>query len=154
MRSWSPIWTASWTRRRARIERRLSADGECRSRLQRLQQTWDLLDFLPRASIEEKFAQSTVEMVAIAAASEVEDVEARSSRKRPFRWGALVVGVAAAAWFGYLLVADLTYRSSERLLKDLPVIEDVDLYRNTVSIEFLRELDREGLFAEEVEDAL
>ena len=37
------------------------------------------------------------------------------------------------------------------LLRDLPVIENFDLYHQADDVEFLRQLDRAGLFAEEGE---
>ncbi len=43
---------------------------------------------------------------------------------------------------------------NEQLVRDLPVIEDIELYRVGESVEYMRQLDQSGLFDEEVEDAL
>jgi hypothetical protein len=40
-------------------------------------------------------------------------------------------------------------RENRRLLRDLPVIERLDEYRYADSVEFLRTLEREGLFTED-----
>jgi hypothetical protein len=113
-----------------------------------------MLDLLPRKTVSEKFAQSTVEMVATSAAEEVESSRAQWDRRRPIR-AFVIGGVAAAALLaGYLLVSQFASRENDRLVEDLPVIENFELYRHTGSLEFLRQLDEEGLFAEEVDDAL
>jgi hypothetical protein len=39
------------------------------------------------------------------------------------------------------------------LLRDLPVIENFELYNQADDVEFLRQLDKTGLFAEEGEHA-
>jgi hypothetical protein len=47
------------------------------------------------------------------------------------------------------------YRLDEpnrELVRDLPVIERIDDYRNIDSMEFLQSLQSEGLFAAEVDD--
>jgi anti-sigma factor RsiW len=137
-----------------RVERRLADDAEYRARLNALQRAWDLLDNLPRASVDESFTQSTVKLVAVNA-----EEEARKNKSKSKVWQGVVgiVGAAAAvaaAWGGYVWVMGNLSRPNEELVQDLPIIENVDLYRHAQSIEFLHDLDREGLFAQEVEDAL
>jgi hypothetical protein len=41
-----------------------------------------------------------------------------------------------------------------QLVRDRPVIENVDIYRYAENIEFLRMLEREGLFADGEDDDL
>jgi anti-sigma factor RsiW len=135
------------------VERRLSQDADYRQRLRQLQQSWDLLDRLPKADIDPSFTQSTVALIAARAADDVDVVEAgRSKRRKILRWiGA--GGVAAAFLVGYALVYSVAERHNRRLLRDLPVIERIDEYRYAESLEFLQMLDREGLFVEEdIED--
>ncbi len=131
------------------VERRLSQDAEYRLRLRQLQQSWDLLDRLPKADVDASFTQSTVAMIALKAADDVEVVDAgRFKRRKIFQWlGA--GGVAAAFLVGYALVYSVAQRHNSRLLRDLPVIENIDEYRYAESLEFLRMLDREGLFVED-----
>jgi hypothetical protein len=53
-----------------------------------------------------------------------------------------------------VIVGHLAWPSpNDQVLKDLPVLEQLDLLRNADSIEFLRELDRQGMFPEEGEHA-
>ena len=61
---------------------------------------------------------------------------------------AAVALIAAIA--GYLIVDPLVTADNRELLKDLPVIENYDLYLHADSIEFLLELEKQGLFTEEL----
>jgi anti-sigma factor RsiW len=131
-----------------RVERRLSQDPKYRRQLRALQQSWDLLDHLPRADVDESFTESTIAMVALRASDERQQTQTSATRR--FR---LVMGGAAAcaalafasAFAATRWWADMQDR---QLLSDLPVIENLDEYRYAESIEFLRLLEREGLFSE------
>jgi anti-sigma factor RsiW len=133
----------------AAVERRLVEDEAYRRKLLELQKTWDLLDQLPRASVGEKFTQTTVELVAQKAAA---DAQQSTSRRHTARWlirgGSLAAAVVAGV-LGFVLVQKVTSRANEQLVRDLPVIESVDAYRYAESIEFLKQLDSSGLFVSE-----
>jgi anti-sigma factor RsiW len=137
------------------VERRLSQDAGYRQRLHQLQQSWDLLEHLPNAQVDPLFTQSTVAMVAVQATNDVDQLRATRSRLRVLATiggglaatVAFVLSYAGTSWYGG--------RDNRRLLHDLPVIQKLDEYRYAETIEFLRMLDREGLFAEdEVSDVL
>src|SRR5215470_17672255 len=68
------------------IEDLLSRDGTARSRLNELASSWDMLDQLPRATVDELFTRTTVEMVALDAEGEIAKrvVDAPARRKRRF----------------------------------------------------------------------
>ena len=53
--------------------------------------------------------------------------------------------MALAAVTGFAVTNRLIPDPSEELLRNLPVIEKLDLYSNAESIEFLRELDKRGV---------
>ena len=50
-----------------RVERRLASDAEYRRRLTELEQAWTALEALPSTVVDEDFARTTIEMVAVAA---------------------------------------------------------------------------------------
>jgi anti-sigma factor RsiW len=133
-----------------RLEQLLASDPQVRQRLQDLEQTWQLLDHLERCDVDEGFTRSTLEMVAVAAEEEVRQIESRS--RRLGRWLLGTGGLAAAAAAGFLAVVLLRPDPNRRLLEDLPVLENFDEYRQVDDIDFLRELDRQGLFAQEQHD--
>ncbi len=131
------------------VERRLMDDAAYRQRLQQLQQTWDLLDELPRANRDESFTRSTVEFVALKAQEDMKETRALlqpgNRRTLVIRWLIILV----AALLGWLL-GDWYYgREHRALLDDLEVIAEYEQYRLTEDFEFLEKLEASGVFDEE-----
>ena len=129
------------------LELKLAEDAWSRDRLRHLQQTWDLLDHLPNAQTDRSFTRTTVEMVATKASEDVGAQQRAMERRARLRWvygGALAAATLAV---GYLACWLLWTARVDRQVRDLPVVENLDLYRNAESIDFLRELDSRGLFA-------
>ena len=131
------------------VERRLAADAGYRQRLNRLQQSWDLLEHLPQAHVDQGFTQSTVAMVVVKATDDVEQLSSARSRLRRYAWAGGLVAATLAFLIGYAGTFRLNDRNNRRLLRDLPVIRNMDAYRYVETVDFLRMLDREGLFVEE-----
>ena len=52
---------------------------------------------------------------------------------------------------GLLLGHWLWPSPNEQLVHDLPMLEDFDLYRSAENIDFLRLLDKEGVFADDTD---
>jgi anti-sigma factor RsiW len=136
----------------ARVVRRLSEDAAYRSRLGQLQQAWDLLDNLRGAEADDEFTASTVAMVAVHAEQESKSQQVRIVRQRSFAWLALVGVVLLSMACGYAVLYRRMTRSDRDLVRDLKVIEHVDEYRNIDDVSFLKALERENLFAAEVDD--
>ena len=136
-----------------RMEHRLASEETVRRRLQQLAQSWDLLDQLPRTTVDENFTRSTVEIVALAAEEELGQQAGAEPRRRWLRWLLTAVGAVAACWIGFVVVTHLRPDPNERLLRDLPVIENQEVLKEAGDIDFLRTLDKEGLFPEESGDA-
>jgi anti-sigma factor RsiW len=135
-----------------KLEARLAAEEPVRQRLKQLAQSWDLLDQLPRTNVDDKFARTTVQTVTLAIAQQVQDDESTEPARRRWRWitsAALVIGCGVA---GFLLIGGIYGQPNERLLRDLPVIENVELYRQAGDLDFLHKLQDEGLFVEEPSD--
>jgi hypothetical protein len=128
------------------VERRLAEHVEYRRELQQLQRAWDMLDELPRAEVGESFTQTTVEMVALSAARELTEVKGRSRRLDRVLWGAAGAGIVITALTSYLVFSAFFSRPNTQLKRDLPVIENIELYQIADSVEFLRQLEDTGLF--------
>jgi hypothetical protein len=131
------------------VEERLARDPEFRTQLYRLQHAWDLLDKLPRATVDDSFAKTTMELVAVAAEQEARTQALEIPRRR--RRGAFlgVTCVAAAALAGLLFGLRPWSNANWQLLRDLPVLEDFDLYRQADSLEFIRQLQTSKFFDDE-----
>jgi len=130
-----------------RVEQLLASDPQARDELVRLQRAWELLDRLPPSEVEASFTQTTVDMIAVAAADTAEPMPAASLPWR--RWLLAGGGLVAAGLLGFVSVAALRPDPNAALLEDLPVIENLEIYRQADSIEFLRALKQENLFPPE-----
>lgn len=135
-----------------RVERRMAEDPRYNARLNQLQRAWDLLDTLQRTEADDQFMHSTVAMVAVQAAEDAQSQQMRSVRTKSMAWTALVAVLAVSAFAAYAAFQRRLDRPNRQLLRDLPVIERVDEYRNIDSLDFLRQLSQENLFALEVDD--
>ncbi|NQU22234.1 MAG: hypothetical protein HQ567_13200 [Candidatus Nealsonbacteria bacterium] len=131
------------------IEDLLACDPEIRGRLQRLDRTWELLDRLDRPPSADRFTQTTLEMVAVEAEEELDRLQAEAPRRRRRRWLLVGCGLLIAGLTGYAVAAMLLPDPNRDLIRDLPVLENFDQYRRIDSVEFLRELHTEGVFAEQ-----
>ena len=136
-----------------RIEDLLGSDPEVRRKLQALDRTWELLGELDGTPVAEKFTQSTLEMVTVAAAEDVRQGRSGASRRRLRQSVLAGGGLLAAGLAGFLTVAMLRPDPDRQLILDLPILENLDHYGQIDDVEFLRGLRREGLFAGEVAGA-
>ena len=93
-------WSIGWLRKRP-----------VRRRLQQLAQSWDLLDQLPRTTVDEKFTRSTVEIVALAAEKELGQRATAEPRRRWLRWLLTAVAAVAACLIGFFVVGPSAARS-------------------------------------------
>jgi hypothetical protein len=115
-----------------RVENQLASDPRLRRRLNDLRVAWDLLEDLPPAEPNPKFAQSTIEMVAMSAASLSEE---KASPRGRWRWAAALLALLPLMFgTGYALVR-AAQRLSERqtleivhVLADWDALEDVGTY--------------------------
>jgi anti-sigma factor RsiW len=131
------------------VEQRLAEDAALRLRLRQLQRSWDLLDALPESPVDEAFTNQTLATIAVTAQQDLQ-VQQESRRRHSRRWlWAAAAAILLAFLAGYGTVRLRQQRIERRLVRDLPVIEQMDEYRYADSVEFLMLLDQAGLFAEE-----
>jgi lysophospholipase L1-like esterase len=123
-----------------KVERLLADDPRVRVELSRLDQTWELLDRLPRAQLDPIFTRSTVEMIAVSAADEVEQQRAAEPLRRRRRWWLASGGVLLAALAGLWSGEKLASYPNQRLLDDVSVLTNLEAYRQTADLAFLRDL--------------
>jgi len=134
------------------IERRLAEEPAYRARLTRLQQAWDLLDNLGRTEADEDFTHSTVAMVSVKASEDSTAGHDLARRRKQLAWAGLGALALVAAVAAFVVVDNRLNSENRALVRDLPVIERVDEYSNIENVDFLKQLQKEGLFAAEVYD--
>lgn len=137
----------------ARVERRLAEDETYRQQLQQLQQSWDMLDVLERPEPSESFTRDTVEMVALKTKEDLTRKKSQQSGKRMLVVSGSALAAALSLTLGFVLIRSAISRPNQKLVRDLPVIEKLDEYQSVDSVEFLKSLQGEGLFGEEINDA-
>ncbi|MBN2474501.1 MAG: hypothetical protein JXB62_07825 [Pirellulales bacterium] len=134
-----------------RIEELLSNNPQLRQTLQQLDHTWELLDELDTQEVAENFTQTTLEMVAVAAADDVRQSLAEAPRRRRRRWALVGGSLLAAGLVGFLAVIFLlpNRNPNRQLVEDLPLLLEVEQYRQIDDFHLLQMLREEGLFVEE-----
>jgi hypothetical protein len=132
-----------------RLEERLANDESARERLRALATSWNLLDHLPRAALDEAFTRTTVELLVAEARQEIAAEQAALPLRKRRRWIAAAVAGLAAAMIGFIAVFVAWPNENENLLRDLPVVRNLERYEvlpRSDGIEFLRQLENEELF--------
>ncbi len=131
-----------------RVEERLARDSAYQAELQRLERAWGLLDRLPRATVNDSFTQTTIEMVAVAASREADAVQTALPRRRRQQQITGIASVLAALVVGFGIGHWMWPNPNQELLQDLPVLQNFERYYQVDNIDFLRLLEEQNLFAE------
>jgi len=137
-----------------KVERELAGNQTYREELRHLQQSWDLLDELPMLDADDTFAQTTLEMVVAAARDEIHAEAKAESKKKPLLWFAGAAVVLSGFLLGFAIIREVGSWENNELVRDLPMLEQVDSYRYVEDVEFLEKLDASELFSDEVDAEL
>lgn len=128
------------------VDQRLATDPSLRRALQKLENSWEALDTLPRTDLDDGFTKTTVEMVAVEADQEVTRQLAALPNRRRFWWLATAAATVIAASIGFMSIRVTREDPDEELVRDLAVLENLEVYRDIGNVEFLRKLEKSGLF--------
>src|SRR5947207_5869847 len=104
-----------------KLEEILAGNESTRKRLNQLANSWDLLDQLPRATVDDLFTRTTVEMVALDAEDEIARKAAGGPAKRWIRWLSATVAIGCAAVAGFVIVELTLPDQNDVLLENLPI---------------------------------
>ena len=139
------------------IEQMLAVSQVARHDVELLSRTWDLLNFLPRATVSGEFTQKTMSMAKLETAPPSLVAQWKETLVPTARRGAILTGWAGALVFaaiiGFRITRDWIPNDAELLAKDGPIIENLDAYTEVDSIEFLKELRRSGTFNDDSQPA-
>lgn len=137
---------------RRALSTKITQSVTARREIETLQRTWDLLDYLPRPEASEDFATRTL-TIALDPGTRGEKVSAIAGRAKVLLARvAVLLGVATATLAtGYAAARWIWPDPSSRLVRDLPIAEHLDEYREVGSFDFLRLLENSPAFAEDAE---
>lgn len=123
-----------------RVESRLATDDDYRQQLHELDRAWEALDALPENTVDDGFARTTIELACVAAEADLTEhtaVAHAMKRDRTRRW--LAAGVAAIV-VGFIAGQALIPNHNEKLVNDLPTIQQQNVLQYVEDVEFLRRL--------------
>ncbi len=134
-----------------RLEDRLSGDESLREELRRLERAWDMLAMLPRTEANPSLTKSTVEMLALESEAQFHRQADRRVQRRRIMWGVAAAMLFTASLLGTILAGAIWPDPDAPLLRDLPVVQQSERYREADNIEFLRLLRERGFFVNDDE---
>lgn len=132
------------------VEQRLQDDPSYLAQMQKLQQSWDLLDVLPPTQGYDGFVKTTMELA-------VRDSD-RDFKKKSWLGKGLITKLAmflvlpgAVFASGYAVTHQRITSPYRQLIRELPLIENHDRYsKMSFEIDFLTQLNEASLFTREV----
>lgn len=137
------------------IEQKLTRSEVARREVDILARTWDMLGLLPRVNVSGEFSRKTM-----AFARQAEEPQLLDRSKLWLKYGQRVAYAAAwgtaiclAAYGGFQVTSRLIPDESRLLVEELPIIENLDNYKEIGEVEFLQQLRTSRVFQEEATDA-
>lgn len=131
------------------IDHIISRSEVARHEVEALARTWELLDVLPVVRASEDFTNKTMTNLKV-----MEQPYLLSEQwwyVYATRIGAAsgwVLAMLVSGWIGFQLARSWIPNPNDALLEDLPVIQNLDQYRDAGDMEFLKQLKQSGLFDE------
>jgi anti-sigma factor RsiW len=137
---------------RRTLSTKITQSVTARREIESLQRTWELLDYLPRPEAADDFATRTM-TVALDQGGRGAKASAIVGRARVIAARVAVLGGVAASTLavGYIAGRWAWPDPSTRLVRDLPIAEHLEEYREVGSYDFLRLLENSPAFAEDAE---
>ena len=134
------------------VENRLSIEPDLREKMTSLEQTWNLLDELETVPANKEIVRSTMEVVTLTIEKELSENEQQLER---YRWLDLAVLAAILLMFGIIgfqlsLLAGI--QGKKQLINDIPIIENMNKYKEIGSFDFLKALSDQQVFDPPSED--
>lgn len=124
------------------LSTKLTQSVSARREVESLEKTWELLDYLPRPQAPPELTTRTLSLaVQLDARGGLIADAARKTAGRVARLVACVLTAALTLGLAYAATRWLWPDPTARLVRELPLAENLDAYREVGSIEFLKQLD-------------
>ena len=136
------------------IDRVLARSEVARHEVEALSRAWDMLELLPTSKASSEFTNRTMSTLQLAETSfdyaeQPWYIAARRGAVALVWLGAL----AASGVIGFLAAWQWYPNPYQKMLAELPLLRQLDVYAEVETIEFLEGLNREGLFDNGGDDA-
>lgn len=137
-----------------RIESILTSSSVARNDVEIFARTYELLDLLPRPSVGQEFTEKTV------AVAKLEGYRKPISNQKWYRW--LQRAAPLAGWSlafliagtcGFAFTNQWLPQSDDLLLKELPLIQNLDVYNEVDSVQFLEALSAQKQLLDDIQGA-
>ena len=129
------------------IERALSENPVIRHEIETLTRTFEMLEELPQESASEDFTETTLATIQVERDTSEQPAEPWLKRlPRGTMTAGWVAAMAVSAVLGMVLSDRWGSDESDRLVEELPLVKNLDVYTDLESIDYLRELHKSGLF--------
>ena len=131
------------------IERTLAENSTLREEVEVLTRSFEMLDELPRPQLSSEFTERTIATIQLSQPSSSDAGEEEPTSSWPGRRSLIagwLLGLAASVALGLWIGGQVGSDDSDRLIEDLPLLKNLDTYREVEDIEYLRKLNEQGLF--------
>ena len=127
----------------------LARSEVARHEVEALARTWELLDILPTPKAAPEFTERTMTTLKVGEVPfDITDQPWFVYIKRSAVVAVWIAALGIAGWAGFQITNRMIPNPNERMLEDLPVLQNLDAYREVETIDFLEQLRKSGLFAE------
>ena len=134
------------------IDRVIAGSEVARHEVEALARTWERLDILPPAKASEDFASKTMTNLKVMETPfRIEEQWWFGHFRRAWVIAGWIAALSLCGWLGFQITRYWIPNPNEDLLRDLPVIENLDQYQEAREIEFLNELKKTSLFDDAAE---
>lgn len=134
------------------IDQVLARSEVARHEVEALARTWEMLDALPVPKASPEFTDRTMTTLKV---GEVPfDITEQPWFALLKKGSVLAVWCAVlglSGWLGFQITARWVPNEHERMLNDLPVLQNFDAYQEVQTIDFLEQLKKSGLFEQTAE---
>ena len=129
------------------IDHIIARSEVARHEVEALARTWEMLDVLPSAKASDDFASKTMTNLKVMEAPFIlEDQWWYPYLRRAGVNCGWVLCLGLSGWLGFQITRHWVPNPHDELLKDLPVIENLDQYQDVREIEFLNLLKQSSVF--------
>ena len=128
------------------MEDRLSVEPDLREKMASLEQTWNMLGELETVPVDKELVRSTMEVVTLTIEKELGDDEKKAEQRKLYDRLVLVGILIMFGVIGYQLAALVGVHVQNQLVDDVPIIRQINDYKEIGSFEFLKALLEKGVF--------